>query len=283
MPLLTIHITEFAPPDCLLEEGRLPAPPKWSLLPYVHLLLLGGNSTLYRTSIPTMGRPAVHSVTHSVTSPNEAISSVPNASMLLAQPEGFSPTASAPMATYPVFFPVNNEVSPEFQENHSPHRSQSIPILCSPLPDQSVSLSPTVSSPPLTASCSAPSCRNPVPVEPSVILSDPKLQALVLQIFSEPWFLNGQAERDLMDKEAKDGLGFSTTGKSVFLAFASRLRNGSARAGKWKCLICETLPVTPSSGKGYTCTREDRILKHIRHHFRHRPWVCRGQCGMGEW
>lgn len=113
------------------------------------------------------------------------------------------------------------------------------------------------------------------------MLSNPKLQALVLQIFSEPWFLNDQPERNLTDEEATDGLGF--TGRSVFLAFASRLRDGSVRAGKWRCLICDTLPVTLSNGKGYISTREDRILKHIRHHFRHRPWVCGGQCGTEEW
>ena len=107
------------------------------------------------------------------------------------------------------------------------------------------------------------------------------LHALVLQIFSEPWFVNGQTERNLTDEEASSGLGFA--GKSVLLAFSTRLRDGVARGGKWRCLICDTLPVALSNGKGYTSTREDRILKHIRHHFGHRPWACGGQCGMGEW
>jgi hypothetical protein len=107
------------------------------------------------------------------------------------------------------------------------------------------------------------------------------LRTLALQIFSEPWFINRQTERNLTGKEASSGLG--TAGKSVFLAFATRLRHGSARVGRWRCLICDTLPVKLSNGKGYTSAREDRILKHIRHHFGHRPWVCGGQCGMGEW
>ena len=107
------------------------------------------------------------------------------------------------------------------------------------------------------------------------------LHALVLQVFSEPWFINGQTERHLTDKEASGGLGFA--GKSVFLAFATRLRDGCARVGKWRCLICDTLPVKLNDGKGYTSAREDRILKHIRHHFGHRPWACEGQCGTGEW
>ena len=270
IPLLTRNTTEFALPDHLLEPGHLPIAPERSLLPYDHLFVPGEISTLSKTYVPIIGPPAMHSAT----STNEATSNVPDASVLSTH-EGFPPITSVP-TLYPRSFPISNRASLEFQEGHQPQYN---PTICSPSTQRSVSLSPTVSSSPLASSCS--SCRHPVRVEPKVILSNQRLQALVLQILSEPWFINHQAERNLTDKEATDGLGFA--GKSVFLAFASRLRDGSERAGKWRCLICDTLPVTLSNGKVYIITREDRILKHIRHHFGHRPWVCGGQCGTKEW
>jgi len=274
---LTRHSTESAPSDHLLEDERLPNTSKEYLLPYAHLFLPGKNSTSASTSAPTIGP----SVPHSVTSDKEATPNIPNASTLLTWPEGFSPTTSVPTSTYSGFFPVGNEVSPKSQGDHSPQQPQYIPTVCSPSTERSISRSPTTSISPLASPCSGSSCRHPVQVEPGVILSNPMLHALVLQIFSEPWFTNGRTERNLTDKEASSGLGFA--GKSVFLAFATRPRDGSARVGKWRCSICDTLPIKLSNRKQYTSAREDRILKHIRHHFGHRPWVCGGQCGMGEW
>ena len=274
---LTKHSTEFAPSNHPLEEERFLPASKGYLLPYVHLSLPGKNSTPPSTSVPII----TPSVTHSVTRPNEATPNIPNSSTLLTWSEGLSPTTSVPTSMYSGFLPVSNEVSPKFQGDHLPHPPQYMPTVRSPSTERSVSLSPTASTSPLASSCSSSSCRHPVQVEPKVILSNPMLHALVLQIFSEPWFVNGQTERNLTDEEASSGLGFA--GKSVLLAFSTRLRDGVARGGKWRCLICDTLPVALSNGKGYTSTREDRILKHIRHHFGHRPWACGGQCGMREW
>ena len=282
-----------------MEEEYLPRAPEGFLLQSAHLCLPGRNSRtpvpIIEPSIPNFNHrfdlqgkisvPYAGSgplATHSVTITNEATSNVPNSSMSLTWPEDFFPTTSPLKTTFSTgFFPVGNGVSPGFQEAHLLHQPLYTPNYCPPLTERSASLSPSLSSSSLVPSCSASSCRRPIQVDPSIILSNPKLYALAFQIFSESWFLNGQVERNLTDKEASNGLGFM--GKSVFLAFASRLGDGSARVGKWRCLICDTLPVTFSDGKGYTTTREDRILKHIRHHFRHRPWVCEGQCGMGEW
>jgi hypothetical protein len=174
-----------------------------------------------------------------------------------------------------------NEPSPGSQEDQLPHRSHDDTIYRSPSTERSVSISPSVSSSSLGSPSFGPSCRRPIQVSPGVILSNPRLHALIRQIFSEPWFLNGKEERNVTDKEARSGLG--SMGKSVFLAFAEPLRGRSSRAKAWRCLICDTLPAVLSDGKGYTIAREDRILKHIRHHFGHRPWVCGGQCGTGDW
>ena len=277
LPLFTTHTTDFAPPDHLVGAEHLPIAHKGSLPLHAHLLLSGKNSTASRISAPTIGHPAMHLVTR----PNEVTPNVPNASMLWTWPEGFPPATNVPTAMYSGSFPVNDEASPEFQGDHLPNQPQHTHIVCSPSTERSVPLSPPVSVSPLAPSGPGSSCRHPVPIEPGVILSDSKLHAFVLQIFSEPWFLNGQAERTLTDNEASSGLGF--IGKSVFLAFASRLRDGPTRGGKWRCLICDTLPATLSNGKEYTTTREDRVLKHIRHHFGHRPWVCGGHCGIGDW
>jgi hypothetical protein len=125
------------------------------------------------------------------------------------------------------------------------------------------------------------SSRQPFRISPDIFVHSPSLRTLTEKLLQESWYINGAPERRISEEEARLRIG--PAGKSVFLAFA-RSTPGDVPRTLWFCLVCEASDgaTNPLSSRS-TYTREDRILKHIRHHFEHRPWVCSGQCGTGGW
>ena len=125
------------------------------------------------------------------------------------------------------------------------------------------------------------SSRRPFRISPEVFTQNPLLRALTEVLLKETWYIDGVQERKITEEEARLRIG--PIGKSVFLAYARSIA-GTAPQTLWSCLICEALDSSTNQlNPGYTYTREDRILKHIRHHFEHRPWVCSGKCGTTRW
>ena len=123
------------------------------------------------------------------------------------------------------------------------------------------------------------SSQRPFYIRPEIFILNPLLLALTEQLFQETWYINAAEERLISEEEARLRLG--PAGKSIFLAY-TRSFPGNASRTHWSCLICEAAngaanQIVPGYG------REDRILRHIRHHFRHRPWICSGQCGRAQW
>lgn len=126
---------------------------------------------------------------------------------------------------------------------------------------------------------SSSSSRRPFRISGDTFFQNPLLYALTEQLLKEPWYLDGAPERRISQEEARSQVG--PVGRSIFLAYARRVRSNGAQA-LWVCLICQASnSAADQIAIGYS--REDRILKHIRHHFDHRPWVCSGQCGTTGW
>lgn len=121
--------------------------------------------------------------------------------------------------------------------------------------------------------------RRPFRVSPDIFTHNPLLRQFTEQLLNESWCINGAQERQIREEEARLRIG--PVGKSIFLAYARSILEGSTR-NRWVCLICEA-----SNGATdqilHRYSREGRILTHIRHHFEHRPWVCGGQCGRTQW
>jgi len=125
------------------------------------------------------------------------------------------------------------------------------------------------------------SSRRPSRICPDIFIHDPLLRGLTKRLLEESWYLDGAPERQISEKEARLGIGL--VGKSIFLAYARTIPDSATRT-RWRCLICEASDgTTNQTNPKYAYGREERILKHIRHHFVHRPWVCGGQCGTAEW
>lgn len=123
------------------------------------------------------------------------------------------------------------------------------------------------------------SSQRPFHISPEIFIHNPLLRALTKQLLQEPWYINGDQERLISEEEGRLRLG--PVGKSIFLAYARRISSANSRT-HWSCLICEAPNGTADQiVSGYA--REDRMLRHIQHHFKHRPWVCSGQCGTTHW
>ena len=123
--------------------------------------------------------------------------------------------------------------------------------------------------------------RRPFRVSPEIFTHNSLLRAFTERLLMESWFINGAQERQICEEEARLRMG--PVGKSIFLAYARSIA-GVTPQTLWSCLICEAVDVsTKQFNRGYTYSREDRILKHIRHHFEYRPWFCSGRCGTARW
>ena len=118
--------------------------------------------------------------------------------------------------------------------------------------------------------------RRPFRISPDIFLNNPLLRGLTKELLEESWYLAGAPERKISKEEARLGIG--PVGKSIFLAYARSTLDSATRI-HWSCLICDASDGVTNPAY----IREDRILKHIFHHFNHRPWVCRGQCGITRW
>ena len=126
----------------------------------------------------------------------------------------------------------------------------------------------------------ASSPRRPFRVSPEIFIHNSSLRALTERLLKETWCINGAQGCQVSGEEARLRMG--PVGKSIFLAYARRM--GVAPQTLWGCLICEALDgSTNQLNPGYTHNREDRILKHIHHHFEYRPWFCSGRCGTTRW
>jgi len=157
-----------------------------------------------------------------------------------------------------------------------------------PLPQQSGSISyscpesPTPSySPSLGEDHKPTHARRPAKLNLFNLSSVPELQFLASRIQGEAWFLNGEEERVITEREAERNLG--PAGHSIFIAFLQEVIDiQTKRKTGWECRICRA---SSDAGVGdrYEVERMDRGLKHVRHHFAFKKFHCGGSCGEPGW
>ena len=123
--------------------------------------------------------------------------------------------------------------------------------------------------------------RRPAKLNLFNLSSVPELQNLALSIQSEAWFLNGEEERVVSEREAEQNLG--PTGHSIFIAFLQEVVDiHTKRKTGWECRICWAAS-DAGVGDRYEVERLDRGLKHVRHHFTFKKFRCEGTCGELGW
>jgi len=159
-----------------------------------------------------------------------------------------------------------------------------------PLPQQSGSMSysrpesPTLSYSPslsLGEDHKPTHARRPAKLNLFNLSSVPELQNLALNIQGEAWFLNGEEERVISEKEAERNLG--SVGHSIFIAFLQEVVDvHTKRKIGWECRICRAAN-DAGAGDRYEVERLDRALKHVRHHFSFKKFHCGGACGEPGW
>ena len=157
-----------------------------------------------------------------------------------------------------------------------------------PLPSQSGSISysrpgsPTLSySPSLGEDHKPTHARRPAKLNLFNLSSVPELQSLALRIQGEAWFLNGEEERVISEREAERNLGVA--GHSIFIAFLQEVVDiHTKRKTGWECRICRAAN-DAGAGDRYEVERLDRALKHVRHHFSFKKFHCGGSCGELGW
>ena len=157
-----------------------------------------------------------------------------------------------------------------------------------PFPQQSGSISysrpesPTLSHPPSPGEDHKPThARRPAKLNLFNLSSVPELQSLASNIQGEAWFLNGEEERVISEREAEQNLG--PVGHSIFIAFLQEIVDmHTKRKTGWECRICRAAN-DAGAGDRYEVERLDRALKHVRHHFSFKKFHCGGTCGEPGW
>ena len=123
--------------------------------------------------------------------------------------------------------------------------------------------------------------RRPAKLNLFNLSSLPELQVLASNIQGEAWFLNGEEERVISEREAERGLG--PAGHSIFIAFLQEVvDHHTKRKTGWECQICWAAN-DAGAGDRYEVERLDRALKHVRHHFTFKKFHCGGTCGELGW
>lgn len=156
------------------------------------------------------------------------------------------------------------------------------------LPPQSGSIgyscpgSPTLSRSPSLGEDHKPThARRPAKLNLFNLSSVPELQNLASSIQGEAWFLNGEEERVISEREAERNLG--PAGHSIFIAFLQEVVDlHTKRKTGWECRICWAAN-DAGAGDRYEVERLDRALKHVRHHFSFKKFHCGGTCGELGW
>jgi hypothetical protein len=145
-----------------------------------------------------------------------------------------------------------------------------------------LSVSPTPSYSPILGEDHKPAhARRPAKLNLFNLSSIPELQSLASSIQGEAWFLNGEEERVITEREAERNLG--PAGHSIFIAFLQEVVDAqSKRKTGWECRICRAADEA-GAGDRYEVERLDRALKHVRHHFVFRKFHCGGTCGEPGW
>jgi hypothetical protein len=174
------------------------------------------------------------------------------------------------------------------------HRQIDTPSTQSPLVDYSSpqgsgsighsrpSESPTLSYSPSLAEDHKPTrARRPAKLNIFHLSGAPELQSLASNIQGEAWFLNGEEERVITEREAERNLG--PAGHSIFIAFLQEVVDTETKKKTgWECRICRAASEA-SAGDRYEVERLDRGLKHVRHHFAFKKFHCAGTCGEPGW
>jgi hypothetical protein len=123
--------------------------------------------------------------------------------------------------------------------------------------------------------------RRPAKLNLFNLSSVPELQILASSIQGEAWFLNGEEERVISEREAGRNLG--PAGHSIFIAFLQEVVDmHTKRKTGWECRICRAAN-DAGAGDRYEVERLDRGLKHVRHHFSFKKFHCGGTCGEPGW
>jgi len=123
--------------------------------------------------------------------------------------------------------------------------------------------------------------RRPAKLNLFNLSSVPELQILASNIQGEAWFLNGDEERVISEREAERNLG--PAGHSIFIAFLQEVVDiHTKRKTGWECRICRAAS-DAGAGDRYEVERLDRGLKHVRHHFVFKKFHCAGTCGELGW
>src|SRR5258706_1021863 len=136
---------------------------------------------------------------------------------------------------------------PQLHAHRTFTASSTQPLLTDlPLPPQSGSgsisysrpVSPTLSYSPSPGEDHKPThARRPAKLNLFNLSSVPELQNLALSIQGEAWFLNGEEERVISEREAERNLGVA--GHSIFIAFLQEVVDiHTKRKTGWECRIC---------------------------------------------
>ena len=192
------------------------------------------------------------------------------------------------MYTAPSMLPGPSSL-PQLQAHHQFDTSSTqVPLTDFTPPQQSGSMgyscpvSPTLSySPSLGEDYKPTHARRPAKLNLFNLSSVPELQNLALSIQGEAWFLNGEEERVISEREAERNIG--PAGHSIFIAFLQEVVDiHTKRKTGWDCRICRAAS-DAGVGDRYEVERLDRGLKHVRHHFAFKKFHCGGSCGELGW